>query len=198
MRKIQLGIKKLFDLALSVCLLIVLSPIFVLISIAIKIDSTGEVFFKQERIGKDGKVFKIYKFRTMVKNAEKLGDGLVIKDDTDARITKTGGVLRKTSLDELPQIFNIIKGEMSFVGPRPPVTYHPYNGYESYDNNAKIRFVMRPGITGLAQVKRRNSASWDERIKIDVEYINNFSLLLDLKIILMTITALINKEEYTQ
>lgn len=198
MRKIQLAIKKLFDLVLSVCLLIVLSPIFVLISIAIKIDSTGEVFFKQERIGKDGKVFKIYKFRTMVKNAEKLGDGLVIKDDTDARITKTGGVLRKTSLDELPQIFNIIKGEMSFVGPRPPVTYHPYNGYESYDNDEKIRFAMRPGITGLAQVKKRNSASWNERIKIDVEYINNFSLLLDLKIILMTITALINKEEYTQ
>lgn len=198
MRKLQLSIKRLFDLILSICLLIILLPFLVIISIAIKIDSAGEVLFKQERIGKDGKVFKIYKFRTMIQNAENIGDGLVIKDDSDSRITKTGRFLRQTSLDELPQIFNIIKGEMSFVGPRPPVTYHPYNGYESYDDISKTRFEMRPGITGLAQVEKRNSAPWDERIKIDVIYVKEFSLLLDLKIILRTVTSLVNKEEYTQ
>lgn len=197
-KKVQINIKDFFDLIFGIFLLIIMSPIFIIISIAIIIDSRDGILFKQERIGKDGKKFKIYKFRTMVKNAEKLGDGLVIKDDTDNRVTKVGKFLRRTSLDELPQIFNIIRGEMSFVGPRPPVIYHPYDGYENYSKSAKKRFLMKPGITGLAQVEKRNSASWDERIEIDVKYVESFSMLLDLKIIFKTIRSLINKEEYTQ
>ncbi|MDU1414400.1 MAG: sugar transferase [Clostridium sp.] len=197
-KKVQINIKDFFDLIFGIFLLIIMSPIFIIISIAIIIDSRDGILFKQERIGKDGKKFKIYKFRTMVKNAEKLGDGLIIKDDTDNRVTKVGKFLRRTSLDELPQIFNIIRGEMSFVGPRPPVIYHPYDGYENYSKSAKKRFLMKPGITGLAQVEKRNSASWDERIEIDVKYVESFSMLLDLKIIFKTIRSLINKEEYTQ
>ena len=133
----------------------------------------------------------------MVDKAEHFGDGLIIKDGNDCRITKVGKILRRMSLDELPQLFNVIKGDMSFIGPRPPVLYHPYDGYDNYSNFAKKRFEMRPGITGLAQVRMRNSATWDERIKVDVEYIDNFSLLLDIKILFLTIFSLFNKEEYT-
>ena len=122
-------VKRLCDIILSVCLLIGLGPLMVIIAIIIKIDSTGPIVFKQERLGKNGEVFKVYKFRTMIDNAIKLGSGLRTEAG-DSRITKIGNILRKTSLDELPQIFNILKGEMSFIGPRPPVPYHPY----TYDN----------------------------------------------------------------
>ena len=152
MKKINLGIKRIFDIFASLIGLIILSPILALIAIAIKCDSKGPVFFLQERIGKVGKTFNIYKFRTMVINAESIGEGLICRDDCDPRITRMGKILRKTSLDELPQLINVLLGEMSIVGPRPPVTYHPYNGYKSYSENAKKRFLMRPGITGLAQV----------------------------------------------
>ena len=109
-----------------------------------------------------------------------------------------GRFLRRTSLDELPQLLNILKGDMSIIGPRPPVTYHPYDGYENYPERAKKRFEMRPGITGLAQVEKRNSASWDERIEIDVRYVEQFSLLLDLKIFFRTFLAMKYTEEYTE
>ena len=134
----------------------------------------------------------------MVQNAEKIGDGLVVQTEDDPRITKVGRLLRKTSLDELPQLLNIVKGEMSLIGPRPPVTYHPYNGYENYPEKAKLRFNMRPGITGLAQVEKRNSATWDERIEIDVKYVENFSLLLDIKIFFKTFSSMKYTEEYTE
>ena len=134
----------------------------------------------------------------MVLNAEKLGDGLVVQSEDDPRITKVGKLLRKTSLDELPQLFNILLGQMSLIGPRPPVTYHPYNGYENYPERAKKRFQMRPGITGLAQVEKRNSATWDERIEIDIDYVENFSLLLDLKILFKTLSSMKYTEEYTE
>lgn len=198
MRQIQLICKHLFDFIASFIGLVIVFPFFLAICCAIKIIDPGPVFFKQERIGKDGKTFKIIKFRTMVLNAEKIGDGLVVQTEDDPRITKVGRFLRKTSLDELPQLLNIIKGEMSLIGPRPPVTYHPYNGYESYPEKAKLRFKMRPGITGLAQVKKRNSATWDERIEIDVKYVENFSLLLDMKIFFKTFSAMKYAEEYTE
>lgn len=177
--------------------MIICSPLFLVICLAIKVSSKGRIFFKQDRIGKDGKIFQIIKFRTMVENAEHIGDGLIVRTENDSRITKVGKILRKTSLDELPQLVNIIKGEMSIVGPRPPVTYHPYDGYIHYPETAKKRFQMRPGITGLAQVRKRNSATWDERIKMDIEYVNNFNLLLDLSIIFRTFSAMLYKEEYT-
>lgn len=197
MQKIQIQVKYIVDKLLAIILLVLLSPVFIVISICIFLDSPGEIFFKQERIGYKGKIFKIYKFRTMVKGAETMGDGLVIKDDSDNRITKVGKILRKTSLDELPQLFNIIGGSMSFIGPRPPVKYHPYNGYQNYSSFAKQRFEMKPGITGLAQVKMRNSASWDDRIKVDINYVKKYSLILDIKILFLTIFSMINKEEYT-
>lgn len=149
----------------------------------------------QERLGKDGKVFKIIKFRTMIVNAEHMGDGLRVKEGTDPRITKIGRFLRKTSLDELPQLFNTLAGSMSLVGPRPPATYHPYNGYENYPIWAKKRFQMRPGVTGLAQATVRNSASWDERIRIDNEYIDKFNVLFDIKILFMTVARVLRSSD---
>lgn len=186
-------IKRILDFILSLLATIVLSPLFLVIAIIIKIDSRGPTFFLQERLGKDGKVFKIIKFRTMIPNAEKIGDGLKVKTEGDNRITRIGKILRKTSLDELPQLINVIKGEMSIVGPRPPVTYHPHK-YEEYREEQKIRFKVRPGITGLAQVRVRNSASWDERIKIDIEYVDKISFTMDIKIVLKTVVKVFKKD----
>lgn len=198
MRTINLGIKRLFDVCASLFGIVILLPILLCIAIAIKLDSPGPIFFLQKRIGKKGKTFDIYKFRTMVINAEFLGDGLICKEERDPRITRVGHLLRKTSLDELPQLINVLLGQMSIVGPRPPVTYHPYNGYNSYSDFAKKRFLMRPGITGLAQVEKRNSATWDERIDIDVKYIENFNIFLDISIIFRTLSVLFYTEEYTE
>lgn len=140
-------IKRFLDLVLSLMALIILMPLMVIIAIAIKLDSKGPVFFLQERLGKNGKVFKIIKFRTMIIGAEK--KGLRISGKNDSRITKVGNLLRNTSLDEIPQLINIIKGEMSLVGPRPPVTYFPYK-YDKYSNVQKKRFEVRPGITRIS------------------------------------------------
>lgn len=184
-------LKEVFDRASSFVALIILIPILLIFAILIKLDSKGPVFFKQKRLGKNGKEFFIYKFRTMVVNAENIGDGISIKSDKDPRITKIGGFMRKTSIDELPQLINVIKGDMSIVGPRPPVTYIPYKGYKNYPRWAKKRFDMKPGVTGLAQVRYRNSASWDERIIVDNEYIDNFSFINDIKIIFMTVKVVL-------
>lgn len=181
------AIKRIFDILASLLAIVILSPFLLIFSIILKLDSKGPILFKQKRLGKNGKIFTIYKFRTMVVNAENIGDGISIKSDKDPRITKVGGVYRKTSIDELPQLFNVLLGDMSLVGPRPPVIYTPYDGYENYPEWAKKRFEMRPGVTGLAQVKVRNSATWDERIKIDNEYIDRFRLWLDIKILFMTV-----------
>ena len=190
MRRINLAIKRCIDIIGSALGLILLSPVMLVIALLIKVTSPGTVFFKQERLGYRGKVFKIIKFRTMVTNAEHMGTGLKVKDDSDERITKVGRVLRKTSLDEIPQLINVLKGEMSLVGPRPPVTYHPYKGYEGYPDVAKKRFDMRPGMTGLAQAKVRNSATWDERIKYDVEYVKKFNVVFDMIILVQTFLIL--------
>lgn len=186
-------IKRLLDFILSLLALIVLSPVFLVISISIKVNSKGPVFFLQERLGKNGKVFKIIKFRTMIVNAEHIGDGLKIKSENDNRITKVGKILRKTSLDELPQLINVIKGDMSIVGPRPPVTYYPHK-FDEYSEKQKKRFEVRPGITGLAQIRVRNSASWDERIEIDVEYVKKVTFTQDVIIILKTIMQVLKRE----
>lgn len=187
-------IKEIFDRFSSLIGLIILSPILIFFAIWIKIDSKGPVFFKQERLGKDGKIFSIFKFRTMIVNAEKIGDGLSIKSDKDPRITKLGRFLRKTSIDELPQLINVLIGDMSLVGPRPPVVYSPYDGYENYPDWAKKRFEMKPGVTGLAQIKHRNSVTWNERIVVDNEYIDKFNFGLDVKIIFKTFLKLFDSE----
>lgn len=185
-------IKRIIDLIILLIAIIPLLVLGIIIAIFIKLDSKGSVFFKQKRLGKDGQVFKIYKYRTMVENAENTGTGIFTSDE-DPRITKIGNLLRKTSLDELPQVINILKGEMSFVGPRPPVPYHPYK-YEDYSETKKFRFTVNPGVTGMAQAYGRNTLSWDERIEFDVKYVNRISFLLDLKIVIKTILSVIRKE----
>jgi|SRR5699024_122677 len=194
MRKLNLFLKGLIDFFGSLIGLITTSPLLFIIAISIKLNSKGPVFFKQERLGKDGQIFKIIKFRTMVVNAEKIGDGLTVKDNNDVRITKVGKILRNTSLDELPQLINVITGKMSLVGPRPPVPYFPYSNYWQYPIWAKQRFEMKPGITGLAQVTVRNSVSWDERIQVDNRYIDKFNLWLDIKIVFQTLFKIFKSE----
>lgn len=175
--------------------IIILSPILILIALAIKLSSTGPVFFKQERLGKDGKTFNILKFRTMVVNAENIGDGLSIKNESDPRITRIGKILRATSLDELPQLINVILGNMSIVGPRPPVKYFPYDGYSNYPEWDKQRFIMKPGITGLSQIRERNNTTWEKRIRTDIEYVKNFSLLKDFMVIILTFAKIIKSSD---
>lgn len=172
---------------------ILILPLLLVIAISIKINSKGPVFFRQERLGRNGKVFKILKFRTMVVDAEKIGDGIFVKNETDNRITKIGKFLRSTSLDELPQLWNVLIGEMSLVGPRPPLPHHPYE-YNDYSDFQKKRFEMRPGMTGLAQVTVRNSVSWDQRILIDIKYVENFNIWLDIIILLKTMPKVFKRE----
>lgn len=186
---LQLFIKRIIDLVLSVVGLIVLSPLFLIIAICIKLDSEGPVFFLQERAGFKGKPFMIYKFRSMVNNAVNMGAGYYTGEN-DPRITRVGRFLRNTSLDEIPQLINIIKGEMSIIGPRPTLMYQ----VKEYDDFQKRRLLMKPGITGLAQVNGRNSLTWPERIKYDVKYVDNYSLWLDIKIFFKTIIVVFKKE----
>ena len=164
--------------------LVLLSPLLLAVSILIKIDSRGPVIFRQKRIGRNGKVFEIYKFRSMCVGAEKTGSG-VYSGKGDVRVTRIGKILRATSIDELPQLLNILKGEMSFVGPRPPLTYHPWK-YEEYTDFQKRMFEVRPGITGWAQVYGRKDVEWHKRIERNVRYVDHMSLLLDIKIMFMT------------
>ena len=187
--KKYLVVKRVIDIILSFIGLIILSPLFIILSIIIKCDSKGPVFFKQERIGKNGKVFKIYKFRSMVVGAEKVGTGVYSKKD-DNRVTKVGKFIRMTSIDELPQLINILKGEMSFIGPRPVLTYHPCK-YEEYTGEQKKRFSVKPGVTGWAQIHGRKQVEWNKRIKYDVEYVENINFMLDLKIFFITIYKVI-------
>ncbi len=196
MRLLNLIVKRIADILGSGFGLILLSPLFLLISALIKLSSPGPVFFRQERLGLHGKTFRIIKFRTMIQNAEHMGSGVRINEKTDSRITKIGRFLRSASLDELPQLVNVFFGNMSLVGPRPPVTYHPYKGFENYPDWAKKRFEMRPGMTGLVQVTTRSSAPWDERIAIDNEYVEKFSIIFDISILFRTVKTVIQGKAY--
>ena len=178
-------LKRFIDILLSFLALVILSPVFIIIAIAIKLDSQGPVLFKQERVGKGGKVFKIYKFRSMCVGAEHTGSG-VYSGKGDARVTRVGKILRATSLDEIPQALNIIKGDMSFIGPRPPLTYHPWP-IEEYTEEQFRMFDVRPGITGWAQVNGRKAVEWNKRIKLNVWYVDNLSMWLDIKIAFLTV-----------
>ncbi len=184
MRGFYRAVKRFLDVTASFLGLVLLSPLLLAVSILIKIDSRGPIIFRQKRIGRNGKVFEIYKFRSMCVGAEKTGSG-VYSGKGDARVTRIGEILRATSIDELPQLLNILKGEMSFVGPRPPLTYHPWK-YEEYTDFQKRMFEVRPGITGWAQVNGRKDVEWHKRIELNVWYVDHMSLLLDIKIMFMT------------
>ena len=185
--------KRLFDIVLSFIGIVVLSPLFLIISLLIKLDSKGPVIFKQERVGLNARLFNIYKFRSMCVGAEKIGTGQY-SFSGDPRVTKIGRILRATSLDEIPQLFNILKGDMSFVGPRPPLTYHPLP-LEDYTEQQRRMFEVRPGISGWAQVNGRKEVEWHERIRLNVWYVDNCSLLLDIKIIFKTLLKVAKNED---
>lgn len=183
MKVISLGIKRVFDIVSSGVLIILLIPVWIGVAVAIKKDSEGPVLFKQGRRTKNGKIFQMYKFRSMVVNAEKMGAGL-FNYENDPRVTKIGRKLRSSSLDELPQLFNIFKGDMSVVGPRPCVTYE-LGDFDSLNKRYKKRFQVKAGLTGLAQIRGRNDISWDEKVTYDNEYVdmfNKYGFLVDIKI----------------
>lgn len=199
--KLNLFIKRLFDICSSAVAIVLLLPVWVIVAVAIKIDSKGPVLFKQGRRTKDGRVFKMWKYRSMVVNAENMGSGL-FSYDNDPRITKVGALLRKTSIDELPQLFNVLIGDISVVGPRPCVTYE-LGDFDTLNKKYKKRFKMKGGITGLAQCKGRNENSWDEKVTLDNEYIDLFrkeGFWLDIRILWWTVvkvfqSANINEEQ---
>ena len=188
--------KRAFDLVASVLGVILISPVLVLLTVAIMLTSTGPVLFKQERVGRNGKTFRMIKFRSMVSNAEELlekllqeqrdsGNEVLFKMKNDPRVTRVGRFMRKYSLDELPQLFNVIGGSMSLVGPRPPLPRE----VEQYAEHVHRRFLMKPGITGLWQVSGRSSLSWDESVRLDLSYVENWTLVGDLTILLKTARA---------
>lgn len=181
--------KRPLDFILSLAALIVLSPVLLILTVLGAIKMKGNPFFTQLRPGKDEKIFKLIKFRSMT--CEKDADGNLLPDEQ--RLTRYGKLLRSTSLDELPELINILKGDMSIVGPRPLVPQY----LEYYTQTERLRHSVLPGLTGLAQIKGRNLASWEERFENDVYYVRNLSFGLDVKILLLTVIKVINKEGVT-
>ncbi|HAF06820.1 MAG: Exopolysaccharide biosynthesis polyprenyl glycosylphosphotransferase [candidate division TA06 bacterium 32_111] len=201
----NLLIKRVIDIIVSLLLLLILLPFFLIISIIIKIDSSGPVFFLQERVGKNGKKFKMLKFRTMYKDNDervhkeyvtklikegKKDESGIYKIKDDPRITKIGKFLRAFSFDEFPQLINVLKGEMSLVGPRPPIEYE----VENYDQWHKRRLSVKPGMTGMWQVSGRNSVGFEDMVLLDIYYVENFNIWLDIIILLKTIPAIVKRE----
>ena len=174
-------LKRMIDIAVAIAAMVLFCPFFLCFAGLIKLDSTGPVFFTFTRVGKGGRDFTAYKFRSMVQGASKMGAGIAIVKD-DSRITRVGKFLRAWSLDEVPQVINVLKGDMSLVGPRPALRHQ----VEKYSDFEKKRLLVKPGISGWAQVNGRNLISWHERIKLDVWYVENWSLLLDAKILMKT------------
>ena len=179
-------IKRISDLLITFFSLIFVIPLFLLIAILIKLDGNGPVFFRHTRIGKDGRPFKMWKFRTMVENASQIGPNLTATNDM--RITRVGKYLRRISLDELPQIINVMKGEMSIVGPRPEIP----EIVSTYTPEQKKALTIKPGITGLSQISGRDDLPIDVKLNYEIEYVERFSFTLDCKIVFKTIPTLIN------
>lgn len=184
--------KRFLDIVLSTLGLIVFAIIFIPVSIAIYLEDRGPIFYNASRLGKDGKVFKMYKFRSMRVNAPDLrkADGSTYNGKDDPRLTKIGKFIRKTSLDETPQVINVFIGNMSIIGPRPDLPEH----IKEYVGNEVRKLEVLPGITGYSQAYYRNSIEWKERIKHDVYYVDNLSLVMDIKIFFKTIMTVLKKE----
>lgn len=178
--------KRMFDFILSLLAIIVLSPVMLLVAVLVRTKLGSPILFTQERPGLNGKIFKMYKFRTMTSEVDENGNLL----PDEVRLTKFGRILRSTSLDELPELFNILKGDMSIVGPRPLLVRY----LDRYNEEQAHRHDVRPGFTGYAQANGRNAISWEEKFKLDVYYTRNVSLLLDIKIILKTVKVVLFRE----
>lgn len=192
-------IKRLFDLMGASLLLVILSPLLAAVALAVRVDSPGPIFFKQERVGASGQYFRMYKFRSMVVDAEARldslkaqseGNGIMFKLKADPRVTRAGGFLRRYSLDELPQLFNVLNGTMSLVGPRPPLP----SEVDLYQNHVRRRLLVRPGLTGLWQVSGRSLLSWDDTVRLDLYYVENWSLAGDIAILLKTFRAVLARQ----
>lgn len=177
--------KRILDIIIALPVLIIGLLPMAIVALAVKIDSPGPVLFRQERIGKDGKVFRMLKFRSMCVNAEHTGSG-VYSAKGDSRVTRVGRLIRATSLDELPQLINVLRGDMSLIGPRPPLTYHPWP-YEEYTEEQRHMFDVRPGFSGWAQIHGRKDVEWHHRIELNTWYVRHMTLALDMKIFLITI-----------
>lgn len=186
-------VKPTCDRLLATIVLLVLWPLFLLLAVLVRLDSPGGAFFVQERIGFLGRPFPLYKFRSMVPGAAQMGSGALV-EKSDGRITRMGRILRATSLDELPQLFNILRGEMSLIGPRPTLEYQ----VRQYDELQRRRLLVKPGVTGLAQIRGRKSLDWPTRIRADVEYVDSLSAWRDLWICLATPWTLLRGEGQAQ
>jgi len=184
-------LKRLFDVLISLIAIPFFLILLLIVAPIIYFSDRGSIFYNANRLGKDGKIFKMYKFRTMKMNAPDLrnADSSTFNSENDSRLLKIGKILRKTSIDEIPQIFNVLKGEMSIIGPRPDLPEH----MNEYINDEVRKLEVRPGITGLNQAYYRNAIPWKERIKKDIEYIDNLTLILDIKIIYRTFIILIKR-----
>lgn len=199
MLKFYFFIRRVIDTIIALIALILLSPILLIVSIAICLESKGGAIFKQKRIGQNGKPYEMYKFRSMVKNAQNMGTG-VYSFEGDPRITKVGRFIRRTSIDELPQLWNIVKGDMAFIGPRSPVVGH-FPEWETLNDAYKRRFTVLPGISGLAQCVGRNDFSWDEKVVWDNIYIDKVSkyyILYDIKMWFMTFTRVFSMSDVAE
>ena len=188
--KFQNVVKRTIDIVCSGLGLIVLSPILLITAVLIRIKLGSPIFFTQDRLGKDGKVFKMIKFRTMLDAVDKWGEPL----PDEERITSFGQLLRSTSIDELPELINVFKGDMSLVGPRPLLVEYK----ELYSPEQFRRHEVRPGITGWAQVNGRNTLGWSERFKLDVEYVDNYNIFMDIKILFMTVLKVVKRDGISQ
>ena len=191
----KFALKRILDVLLAALALLLITPIWLVVAILIRIESRGEVFFRQERVGKNQKTFKILKFRTMISGAQNVGSGL-FSYENDPRITRVGLKLRQWSIDETPQLINILQGKMSIVGPRPPVIGElEIEG--TLPKNYENRFSVLPGVTGLAQISGRNSLNWNEKIQFDLAYVEKFKslgIIVDLSIILKTVYIVISRQ----
>ena len=189
MRGFHLFLKRSFDICVSAIaiLVLIILPVMIVVPILIKLTSKGPAIFKQERVGRNGKTFVMYKFRTMMTEQFDANGSEIMSEN---RITKLGRILRKTSLDEVPQLFNVLNGSMSLIGPRPMLDYQAPRCI----GEEKLRFEMRPGLTGLAQIKGRNNILWEERIQYDIEYVKTYTFWLDISIIFKTVLLVFRKQ----